>query len=131
MSKENQVNITWHNLNFYVPLTREDKLHIMSQKTTAVDEDLSEPLQDCAPAYTNISMKNGVQMKQVITNAKGYAKPGEIMAIMGPSGSGKTSLLNSFAQRLASSPGCILEGVVRSNNRPLTSNDFGKIGAFV
>jgi ATP-binding cassette, subfamily G (WHITE), eye pigment precursor transporter len=33
-------------------------------------------------------------MKQILTNNSGYAKPGEMLAIMGASGSGKTSLLN-------------------------------------
>jgi len=30
----------------------------------------------------------------VLTKLSGYAKPGELMAIMGASGSGKTSFLN-------------------------------------
>lgn len=54
-----------------------------------------------------------------------------MMAIMGASGSGKTSLLNVLAQRLSLSPGAILEGEVRMNNRVVDSNDFGKMGAFV
>lgn len=33
-------------------------------------------------------------MKKVLHGLSGFAKPGEIMAIMGGSGSGKTSLLN-------------------------------------
>jgi ABC-type multidrug transport system ATPase subunit len=70
-------------------------------------------------------------MKQILTQTNGYAKPGEMMAIMGASGSGKTSLLNVLAQRLALSPGCTLEGQVRCNNRVVDSSDFGKIGAFV
>ncbi len=70
-------------------------------------------------------------MKQVLTNSQGFAKPKEMMAIMGASGSGKTSLLNVLAQRIALSPGAILDGEVRFNNRPLSTNDFGKIGAFV
>lgn len=53
------------------------------------------------------------------------------MAIMGASGSGKTSLLNVLAQRLALSPGAILEGEVRCNNRVVDGKDFGKLGAFV
>lgn len=53
------------------------------------------------------------------------------MAIMGASGSGKTSLLNVLAQRLALSPGSVLEGEVRCNNRVVDSAEFGKLGAFV
>lgn len=54
-----------------------------------------------------------------------------MMAVMGASGSGKTSLLNVLAQRMALSPGGILNGVVKFNNRKVTSTDFGKLGAFV
>ena len=32
--------------------------------------------------------------KKILNNLSGYAKPGELTAIMGASGSGKTSLLN-------------------------------------
>ena len=54
-----------------------------------------------------------------------------MVAIMGASGSGKTSLLNVLAQRLALSPGSILDGQVKINDREVGANDFGKIGAFV
>ena len=76
-------------------------------------------------------MGNGRRMKQVLTNSQGFAKPKEMMAIMGASGSGKTSLLNVLAQRLALSPGSMLEGEVRFNNRVVSTTDFGKVGAFV
>ena len=66
-----------------------------------------------------------------MTQSNGYAKPGELMAIMGASGSGKTSLLNVLAQRVSISPGCKFEGIVKCNNRPVNSSEFGKIGAFV
>jgi ABC-type multidrug transport system ATPase subunit len=43
--------------------------------------------------------------KKILNNINGYAKPGELVAIMGASGSGKTSLLNFLAARLGLSPG--------------------------
>lgn len=37
--------------------------------------------------------------KQVLKGANGFAKAGEVLAVMGPSGSGKTTLLNVLANR--------------------------------
>lgn len=69
--------------------------------------------------------------KQILNNITGYAKPGELLAIMGASGCGKTSLLNILAQRVGVSPGATFLGDVRANNRVVKEQDFGKIGSFV
>ena len=50
---------------------------------------------------------------------------------MGPSGSGKTTTMNILAQRLKLTPGSILDGEVRANNRTVTAANFGKIAAYV
>ena len=67
----------------------------------------------------------------MLYNLSGYAKPGEMVAIMGSSGSGKTSFLNIIGQRLGLSPGSVLNGQVKVNDRVVGPHDFGKFGSFV
>jgi ABC-type lipoprotein export system ATPase subunit len=59
--------------------------------------------------YVDTENKN---YKTILHNVTGYAKPGEMVAIMGASGSGKTSLLNILGQRLDLSLGSSVSGKI-------------------
>ena len=47
---------------------------------------------DITLTWKNLSAS--VKDKVIVDNISGYAKPGEMLAIMGPSGAGKTTLLS-------------------------------------
>lgn len=57
--------------------------------------------------------------KQVLFNASGDARPGELLAVMGPSGAGKTTLLNLLADRAALGTNGKWDGDIRINGCPL------------
>ena len=76
-------------------------------------------------------MKYTAKTKTILEDVSGFAKPGELVAIMGASGGGKTSLLNILASRAYVSAGAKISGEIRINNREISKTDFGKIGAFV
>lgn len=94
--------VTWHNLNFCVPLTKEDKKSLKTQ-TRERRNSMNQPIINSGidkDAKSNLNIKlmgNGRKMKQILTKSNGFAKPNELMAVMGASGSGKTSLLNVLA----------------------------------
>lgn len=73
----------------------------------------------------------GAYNKHVLIDAYGYAKPGEITAIIGPSGSGKTSLLNILTQRSRVSRGSQFSGTIAANSKQMQPEDFRKFGAYV
>lgn len=122
--------MTWKDINFSVPLTKEDKQLLERQKKIKVNDNDGIPTFD-QQVNLNIKHVGNTMMKRILTNISGFAKPKELVSIMGASGSGKTSLLNFLAQRLALSPGAMPEGEVQCNGRVVSVTDFGKIGAFV
>ncbi|KAI3959903.1 hypothetical protein MKW92_020401 [Papaver armeniacum] len=64
------------------------------------------------------------QVRFLLKNVSGEAKPGRLLAIMGPSGSGKTTLLNVLAGQLANASRLHLSGILQLNGRPFSSKNF-------
>ena len=58
-----------------------------------------------------------MQVRFLLKNVSGEAKPGRLLAIMGPSGSGKTTLLNVLAGQLMVSPRLHLSGLLEVNGK--------------
>mmetsp|Transcript_73815 Transcript_73815/g.196459 ORF Transcript_73815/g.196459 Transcript_73815/m.196459 type:complete len:241 (-) Transcript_73815:282-1004(-) len=73
------------------------------------------------------SKKDPMVLKQI----KGYAAPGEVVAIMGSSGSGKTSLLNVLSGRSISMNGHEVAGKFTINGNPVSPSNMGSKVAFV
>lgn len=67
--------------------------------------------------------------KTILDNCDGYAKPGEVLAIMGPSGAGKTTLLSLLTGRNPS--GLKISGQVSANGQPYNAKEFYSFGNFV
>eukprot|EP00027_Filamoeba_sp_ATCC50430_P018747 CAMPEP_0168573442 /NCGR_PEP_ID=MMETSP0413-20121227/18538_1 /TAXON_ID=136452 /ORGANISM="Filamoeba nolandi, Strain NC-AS-23-1" /LENGTH=655 /DNA_ID=CAMNT_0008606695 /DNA_START=45 /DNA_END=2009 /DNA_ORIENTATION=- len=65
-----------------------------------------------------------VNEKHVLQHLSGYAKPGELLAILGSSGSGKTSLLNVLAGRTTAGS---ITGEVFINHEPVPPSKYATI----
>ena len=65
------------------------------------------------------SISSKTSTAEIIKGVTGYAKSGEILAIMGSSGSGKTSLLSIISGRIASQPNLKVSGTVSLNKSPV------------
>ncbi|CAL5213627.1 unnamed protein product [Lathyrus oleraceus] len=59
------------------------------------------------------------ESKSILEGLTGYAKPGQVLAIMGPSGSGKSTLLDALAGRLGSNTRQSGEILINGNKQAL------------
>lgn len=62
-----------------------------------------------------VTVGGGAPAVEILDGISGYARPGEVLAIMGPSGCGKTTLLDTLAGRLG--PPMNTRGLVLINGR--------------
>ena len=69
------------------------------------------------------------KQKNILYNADGLVKPGEMLALMGASGSGKTTLLNVLNFRSASN--LKIEGDIMINGMPANSKKISKVSSYI
>jgi ATP-binding cassette, subfamily G (WHITE), member 2 len=67
--------------------------------------------------------------KVILQGISGFAKPGQVLAILGPSGSGKSSLLTVLSGSIPKLSN--LEGTVTANGKPLGKNFTKRVAGFV
>jgi len=75
----------------------------------------------------NFSVPYDGGQKQLLNNVHGYAKPGELIALMGASGAGKTTLLNALSQRQRMG---VVSGTMLVDGRPL-GTEFQRMTGYV
>ena len=94
---------------------------VLVQKT--YDSRISFGAPIIAPGAAN-GAQRGNTKKVILSDVSGFARPGEVLAMMGPSGSGKTSLLNCLSGR---SP--YESGVLSINGKPLDQQNMKRLMA--
>eukprot|EP00004_Rigifila_ramosa_P023622 TRINITY_DN6655_c0_g1_i1.p2 TRINITY_DN6655_c0_g1~~TRINITY_DN6655_c0_g1_i1.p2 ORF type:complete len:638 (+),score=174.74 TRINITY_DN6655_c0_g1_i1:40-1914(+) len=94
------------------------------QSTLSVIDQLTLSWQDVSFHVTDRATKN---RRDLVSHNTGFAKPGELLAIMGPSGSGKSVLLDCLAKRSASGQ---TEGNITINGQQRPS-EFNRMSMYV
>jgi ABC-type multidrug transport system ATPase subunit len=95
------------------------------RKTVLVQKTYDSRISFGAPTIAaSNDAKKGNSKKVILSDVSGFARPGEVLAMMGPSGSGKTSLLNCLSGR---SP--YESGVLSINGKPLDQYNMKRLMA--
>lgn len=76
--------------------------------------------------WADISLSRG--HTEILSRVSGYARPGEIMALMGASGAGKSTLLEVLAMRNENSH---MKGSIHVNGLKIKRADYMRLSAFV
>ncbi|KAL0081558.1 putative ABC transporter [Phycomyces blakesleeanus] len=88
------------------------------------DDEAGKLMSDHTPTsliFENLSYT--VNKKEILKDASGIARPGEVMAIMGPSGAGKTTLLDILANRTKTGT---VSGDIYLNGHRMSRSEYKK-----
>ena len=79
----------------------------------------------------NYSVTTKGKSTQILKGLSGFAKPGEVLAVMGTSGSGKTSLLSILSNQIIVQRGAELSGTVEINGESIKKLDYTAFARYV
>ena len=79
----------------------------------------------------NYSVTTKGKSTQILKGVSGFAKPGEVLAVMGTSGSGKTSLLSILSNQIIVQRGAELSGTVEINGESIKKLDYTAFARYV
>ena len=79
----------------------------------------------------NYSVTAKGKSTKILKGLSGFAKPGELLAIMGTSGCGKTSLLNVLSNQIILHRGAELSGTVEINEESIKKIDYTAFARYV
>ncbi|KAA8490737.1 ABC transporter G family member 22 [Porphyridium purpureum] len=126
--------VEWSNLDFYIPVSDHSsalgKLHpkAAAQAVGHAVQKLRRD-QDADELHPDVEKQEGdstpAKYKHALHGVSGWAKPGEVLAVMGPSGGGKTTLLHSLAGRAVYGE---THGQVTFNGAPRTKDTRRRLG---
>lgn len=124
------LNLSWEDLSFSVPVG--DKKSKSKKATEDDTQEKQSPEVDPRQAASARAAGTGrSDHKQILRSISGYARCGQMLAIMGASGAGKSSLLNLLAGRVTNTPGSEVTGTVHVNGKARDFERFKKLSAYV
>jgi ABC-type multidrug transport system ATPase subunit/ABC-type multidrug transport system permease subunit len=108
----------------------EERTNLNNQGRQSPTESKQQFIMSWKEIFYEVSIK-GKENKAILNKVSGYARSGELLAIMGPSGSGKTSLLNYLNDRIQFPKNSKHSGEIFINNEKITTSQITDFSSYV